>query len=126
MSKTNKIPFPSWMIGILSVSAIALLAVAILVWQWIAWERIIANDLTELRLASSAFFQPSPDAAGVNPPKEPTDSPVKSQWKDILSQIQHPYFKNQIDMFFEVPEINPSTLTMSPQNRPQVVWSTLL
>jgi hypothetical protein len=125
MSKTNKIPFPSWMIGILSVSAIALLAVAILVWQWIAWERIIANDLTELRLASSAVFQPSPDAAGVNPPKEPTDSPVKSQWKDVLSQIQHPYFKNQIDLFFEVPEINPSTLTMSPQNRPLVVWSTL-
>jgi hypothetical protein len=118
------------MIGILSVSAIALLAVAILAWQWIAWERIIANDLTELRLASSAVFQPSPDAAGVNPPKEPTDSPVKSQWvmsqwKDILSQIQHPYFKNQIDLFFEVLEIDPSTLTMSPQNRPQVVWSTL-
>ena len=130
MSTTNKIPFPSWMIGILSVSAIALLALAILVWQWMAWERIIANELTELRLASSVVFQPSPDAAGVNPPNEPTDPPdksqwVSSQWKDILSQIQHPYFKNQIDLFFEVPEINPSTLTMSPQNRQQVVWSIL-
>jgi hypothetical protein len=118
------------MIGILIASAIALLAVAILVWQWIAWERIIANELAELRLASSAVFQPSPDAAGVNPSKEPTDPPdksqwVSSQWKDILSQIQHPYFKNQIDLFFEVPEINPRTLTMSPQNRQQVVWSIL-
>jgi hypothetical protein len=57
MSKTNKIPFPSWMIGILIASAIALLAIAILVWQWIAWERTIAENEEPLRSASEAIFQ---------------------------------------------------------------------
>ena len=42
-----------WLIA----SAIALLAVAILVWQWIVWERTIAENEEPLRSASEAIFQ---------------------------------------------------------------------
>ena len=57
MSNMNKIPFPSWMIGLLSTSIIAVLAVGVLAWQWIAWERTIAENEEPLRSASEAIFQ---------------------------------------------------------------------
>jgi len=89
-----------WLIA----SAIALLAVAILVWQWIAWERTIAENGEPLRSASDAIFQTTPEPLAEKTQKtQPTDPALKSQWEEILSQVQHPYFKNQIDLFFQEP-----------------------
>jgi hypothetical protein len=89
-----------WLIA----SAIALLAVAILVSQWIAWERTIAENEEQLRSASEAIFQtPAEPLAELTPKTQPTDPALKSQWEEILSQLQHPYFKNQIDLFFQEP-----------------------
>lgn len=123
MSNKNKIPFPSWMIGLLSTSIIAVLAVGVLAWQWIAWERMIAETEHQLRSASDALFQTPAAPLGektANP--QATDSAIKSQWRDILSQVQHPYFKNQIDLFFEEPDFSPDPQVGSPQDKPRVVW----
>ena len=109
MSNMNKIPFPSWLIGLLSTSIIAVLAVGVLAWQWIAWERMIAETENQIRSASDALFQTPAAPLGektANP--QATDPALKSQWRDILSQVQHPYFKNQIDLFFEDPDFSPS------------------
>jgi hypothetical protein len=123
MSNMNKIPFPSWMIGLLSTSIIALLAVGVLAWQWIAWERMIAETENQIRSASDALFQTPAGPLGektANP--QATDTALKSQWRDILSQVQHPYFKNQIDLFFEEPDFSPDPQVGSPQDKPRVVW----
>ena len=126
MSKTNKIPFPSWMIGILIASAIALLTVAILVWQWIAWERTIAENENQLRSASDALYKtPSAPLAEKTTKPQAIDPALKSQWEEILSQVQHPYFKNQIDLFFEEPDFSPDPQVVSLQDKPRVVWSML-
>ena len=111
-----------WLIA----SAIALLAVAILVWQWIAWERTIAENGEPLRSASEAIFQtPAEPLAEKTPKTQPTDPALKSQWEEILSQVQHPYFKNQIDLFFQEPEFSPDSQVVSPQDKHRVVWSML-
>jgi hypothetical protein len=111
-----------WLIA----SAIALLAVAILVWQWIAWERTIAENEEQLRSASEAIFQtPAEPLAEITPKTQPTDPALKSQWEEILSQVQHPYFKNQIDLFFQEPEFSPDSQVVSPQDKHRVVWSML-
>jgi len=82
-------------LGWLIASAIALLAVAILVWQWIAWERTIAENEKQPRSASEAIFQtPAEPLAEITPKIQPTDPALKFQWEEILSQVQHPYFKN--------------------------------
>lgn len=123
MSNMNKIPFPSWMIGLLSTSIIAVLAVGVLAWQWIAWERKIAETENQIRSASDALFQTPAGPLGektANP--QATDTALKSQWRDILSQVQHPYFKNQIDLFFEEPYFSPDPQVGSPQDKPRVVW----
>jgi hypothetical protein len=119
----NKIPFPSWLIGLLSTSIIAVLAVGVLAWQWIAWERKIAETENQIRSASDALFQTPAAPLGektANP--QATDPALKSQWRDILSQVQHPYFKNQIDLFFEEPDFSPDPQVGSPQDKPRVVW----
>jgi hypothetical protein len=119
----NKIPFPSWLIGLLSTSIIAVLAVGVLAWQWIAWERKIAETENQIRSASDALFQTPAGPLGektANP--QATDTALKSQWRDILSQVQHPYFKNQIDLFFEEPYFSPDPQVGSPQDKPRVVW----
>jgi hypothetical protein len=111
-----------WLIA----SAIALLAVAILVWQWIAWERTIAENEEQLRSASDAIFQtPAEPLAEITPKTQPTDPALKSQWEEILSQVQHPYFKNQIDLFFQETEFSPDSQVVSPQDKHRVVWSML-
>jgi hypothetical protein len=111
-----------WLIA----SAIALLAVAILVWQWIAWERTIAENGEPLRSASDAIFQTTPEPLAEKTPKtQPTDPALKSQWEEILSQVQHPCFKNQIDLFFQEPEFSPDSQVGSPQDKHRVVWSML-
>ncbi len=123
MSNMNKIPFPSWLIGLLSTSIIAVLAVGVLAWQWIAWERKIAETENQIRSASDALFQTPAGPLGektANP--QATDTALKSQWRDILSQVQHPYFKNQIDLFFEEPYFSPDPQVGSPQDKPRVVW----
>ena len=123
MSNMNKIPFPSWLIGLLSTSIIAVLAVGVLAWQWIAWERKIAETENQIRSASDALFQTPAGPLGektANP--QATDTALKSQWRDILSQVQHPYFKNQIDLFFEEPDFSPDPQVGSPQDKPRVVW----
>ncbi len=123
MSNMNKIPFPSWMIGLLSTSIIAVLAVGVLAWQWIAWEQTIAENENQLRSASDALFQtPAAPLAEKNAKPQAIDPALKSQWKDILSQVQHPYFKNQIDLFFEEPDFSPDPQVGSPQDKPRVVW----
>ena len=123
MSKTNKIPFPSWMIGLLSTSIIAVLAVGVLAWQWIAWERTIAENENQLRSASDALYKtPAAPLAEKTTKSQAIDPALKSQWKDILSQVQHPYFKNQIDLFFEEPDFSPDPQVGSPQDKPRVVW----
>ena len=126
MSKTNKIPFPSWMIGLLSTSIIAVLAVGVLAWEWIAWERTIAENENQLRSASDALYKtPSAPLAEKTTEPQAIDPALKSQWKDILSQVQHPYFKNQIDLFFQEPDFSPDSKALSPQDKHRVVWSML-
>ena len=126
MSKTNKIPFPSWMIGLLSTSIIAVLAVGVLAWQWIAWERTIAENENQLRSASDALYKtPAAPLAEKTTKPQAIDPALKSQWEEILSQVQHPYFKNQIDLFFEEPDFSPDPQVGSLQDKPRVVWSML-
>ena len=123
MSKTNKIPFPSWMIGLLSTSIIAVLAVGVLAWQWIAWERTIAENENQLRSASDALYKtPAAPLAEKTTKPQAIDPALKSQWKDILSQVEHPYFKNQIDLFFEEPDFSLDPQVGSLQDKPRVVW----
>lgn len=123
MSNMNKIPFPSWMIGLLSTSIVAVLAVGVLAWQWIAWERTIAENENQLRSASDALYKtPAAPLAEKTTKPQAIDPALKSQWKDILSQVQHPYFKNQIDLFFEAPDFDPNPQVGSPQDKLRVVW----
>ena len=123
MSKTNKIPFPSWMIGLLSTSIIAVLAVGVLAWQWIAWERTIAENENQLRSASDALYKtPAAPLAEKTTKPQAIDPALKSQWKDILSQVEHPYFKNQSDLFFEEPDFSLDPQVGSLQDKPRVVW----
>ena len=123
MSKTSKIPFPSWMIGLLSTSIIAVLAVGVLAWQWIAWERTIAENENQLRSASDALYKtPAAPQAEKTTKPQAIDPALKSQWKDILSQVEHPYFKNQSDLFFEEPDFSLDPQVGSLQDKPRVVW----
>ena len=123
MSNMNKIPFPSWLIGLLSTSIIAVLAVGVLAWQWIAWERTIAENENQLRSASDALYKtPAAPLAEKTTKPQAIDPALKSQWKDILSQVEHPYFKNQIDLFFEEPDFSPDPQVGSLQDKPRVVW----
>lgn len=123
MSNMNKIPFPSWLIGLLSTSIIAVLAVGVLAWQWIAWERTIAETENQIRSASDALYKtPAAPLAEKTTKLQAIDPALKSQWKDILSQVQHPYFKNQIDLFFEEPDFSPDPQVGSSQDKPRVVW----
>lgn len=123
MSKTSKIPFPSWMIGLLSTSIIAVLAVGVLAWQWIAWERTIAENENQLRSASDALYKtPAAPLAEKTTKPQAIDPALKSQWKDILSQVEHPYFKNQSDLFFEEPDFSLDPQVGSLQDKPRVVW----
>jgi hypothetical protein len=111
------------MIGLLSTSIIAVLAVGVLAWQWIAWERTIAENENQLRSASDALYKtPAAPLAEKTTKSQAIDPALKSQWKDILSQVQHPYFKNQIDLFFEEPDFSPDPQVGSPQDKPRVVW----
>jgi hypothetical protein len=114
------------MIGLLSASILSVLAVGVLAWQWIAWERTIAEKEEQLRSTSDAIFQtPAEPLAEISPKIQPADPALKSQWEEILSQVQHPYFKNQIDLFFQEPDFSPDSKALSPQDKHRVVWSML-
>jgi hypothetical protein len=114
------------MIGLLSTSIIAVLAVGVLAWQWIAWERTIAENENQLRSASDALYKtPAAPLAEKTTKPQAIDPALKSQWEEILSQVQHPYFKNQIDLFFEEPDFSPDPQVGSLQDKPRVVWSML-